>query len=85
MFDSEVIGTEKLPAILGVSRRYIVKIIENGDLPARKVGRYRRLSREDVHAYRDKVLREARFGRVASFHAAQAEVEAQTRHRKGSR
>lgn len=50
--DNEI-STEEAAAILHVSRPFVVKLIDSGELPARKVGRYRRLSRRDVEHYRE--------------------------------
>lgn len=45
--------TEQAAAVLGVSRPTIVRMIEDGKLPARMVGTHRRLALGDVLAYRE--------------------------------
>jgi excisionase family DNA binding protein len=48
----EEISTQQAAELLNVSRPYLVKLVESGALPHRKVGPRRRLHLEDVLTYR---------------------------------
>lgn len=53
VFGTEL-STQQVGDLLGVSRPFVVKEIEEGRLPARKVGPRRRVTRADFLAYRDR-------------------------------
>lgn len=50
--------TRQAADILNVSRPFLVKLLESGDIPFHRVGRHRRIRREDVMIYRQKLRRE---------------------------
>jgi len=41
--------------ILNVSRPYLIKLLENGEIPYRKVGKHRRILMEDVMTYKQNI------------------------------
>ena len=47
--------TQQAADLLNVSRPFLIKLIENGDLACRMVGRHRRLRAADVFAYKESV------------------------------
>lgn len=54
------VTTQKAAEILGVSRPYLVKLLEEGKIEFTKVGRHRRLKIEDVMDYKKKMKQEQR-------------------------
>ena len=50
--------TVEAAGILNISRPYLIKLLTEGALPHRKVGRHRRIRMEDVMAYKEKIDRE---------------------------
>ena len=49
------VTTQKAAEILGCSRPFLVKLLEDGVIPFTKVGKHRRLMLEDVVNYRQKM------------------------------
>lgn len=47
------ITTQKAAEILGCSRPYLVKLLEEGKIPFTKIGRHRRIKMEDVLTYKE--------------------------------
>ena len=50
--------TVEAAEVLNVSRPYLIKILSEGALPYRKVGKHRRIRMEDVMAYKSRIDRE---------------------------
>jgi len=50
--------TVEAAEVLNVSRPYLIKILTEGALPYRKVGKHRRIRMEDVMAYKRRIDRE---------------------------
>ena len=49
------VTTQKAAEILGCSRPYLVKLLEDGDIAFVKVGKHRRIQLEDVLQYKQKM------------------------------
>lgn len=52
------LSTQEAADILNVSRPYLIKLIEGGDIECEKVGRHRRIKSHDLFAYKDRRDRE---------------------------
>jgi excisionase family DNA binding protein len=50
--------TVQAAAILNVSRPFLIKLLADGALPYRKVGKHRRILMEDVMTYKNRIDRE---------------------------
>jgi excisionase family DNA binding protein len=63
------LSTEQAAEILNVSRPFVAKLVDEGKLPARKVGRNRRIRLEDLMAYkkRDDAAREKALAELAAL------------------
>jgi excisionase family DNA binding protein len=61
--------TEEAAQLLNVSRPFVAKLVDEGKLPARKVGRHRRIRLEDLMAYkrRDDEVREQALTELAAM------------------
>lgn len=70
--DDTELTTQDVADILGISRTYVVRLIDNGKLPAHMIGTHRRLRAADVLAY--KARRDDRLAGVDSI--ADADVAA---------
>lgn len=56
--DEEMLSTQAAADILNMSRQYLVRLIDTGEIPAEKVGSHRRLRATDVAVF--KAHRDAR-------------------------
>ncbi len=66
------VSTQQAATVLNVSRPTVVKLIDDGVLPSRKVGSHRRVPLSDLLAYRDEIV--ARRRGVLDQMARDAEV-----------
>lgn len=70
--DDTELTTQDAADILGLSRTYVVRLIDEGKLPAHRVGTHRRLSASGVLAY--KARRNTRLAGVDAIAAADLAV-----------
>lgn len=54
------VTTQKAAELLGCSRPFLVKLLEDGEIPFTKIGKHRRIMFEDVVNYRKKMKDEQR-------------------------
>jgi excisionase family DNA binding protein len=52
--------TTQVAEFLDVSRPFVIKLTQRGELPFRRVGQHRRIPSEAVLAYREKMFQQAR-------------------------
>jgi excisionase family DNA binding protein len=64
--------TREAAELLGISRTYLVRLVDEGRVPAHMVGSHRRLKASDVLAFRRE--REERLAKVAAIAEADAEL-----------
>jgi len=69
----EVLTSQQVADVLNVSRQYVVRLLDRGDIPSAKVGTHRRVRAGDLAMYRQR-RDEARSAALAAI-TAQAEAD----------
>jgi 3,4-dihydroxy 2-butanone 4-phosphate synthase/GTP cyclohydrolase II len=68
--------TQEAADLLGVSRPHLVKLVERGDLPHRKIGTHRRVMAADLLAYRRQAALRQRKEQYMQFDTVEAAIRA---------
>ena len=76
--DERMMTTQQVADSLGVSRPFVVKLIESGDLPAQRVGTHRRVRAQDVAQWKTS-NRQKRLQTLRELAALDAELEYEAR------
>ena len=54
------ISTQEAAEIINVSKRHVIKLLEKGDIPYKKVGSHRRILLQDILEYESKYKKKGR-------------------------
>jgi excisionase family DNA binding protein len=67
--ESSELTTKQAAEVLGVSRPFLIRVLEAGEIPYRKVGRHRRVLMKDVLSYKQttQVKRQASMDELVSI------------------
>jgi excisionase family DNA binding protein len=57
--DGTYLSTGEAARLIGISQSHLIRLINDGKIPATKAGTHRRILRTVAEAYRDQKLREA--------------------------